>query len=180
MYTAGADHTGQVYDREDNRVIASLTGHSKKVTGILPCCSTQSPCHTHTPSKAFSVLDCLSSFICEFMLLPPARGRLGQAVDPYCGSDTLVEMWVHFVDIKLLGKQDLVVTTSADKTARVWKPLEDGKYTATAVLKDHTGEVAAVAPHGTTDYFVTASLDKTWCFYDTTTATCIQQVWLPS
>lgn len=36
VFTAGNDHTGQVYDREANRVVASLTGHSKKVTGNLP------------------------------------------------------------------------------------------------------------------------------------------------
>ena len=87
-------------------------------------------------------------------------------------------MSIFLADIKLLGKQDLLATTSADKTARVWKTLEDGRYTTTAVLKEHTGEVTGVAPHGLTDYFATASLDKTWCFYDTTTATCIQQVGL--
>lgn len=81
-----------------------------------------------------------------------------------------------FADIKLLEKRDVLVTTSADKTARVWKPLESGKYTATAVLKDHTGEVTGVTAHSTNDYFVTASLDKTWCFYDTASATCLQQV----
>ena len=33
VYTAGQDHTGQVYDCQANRIVASLTGHSKKVTG---------------------------------------------------------------------------------------------------------------------------------------------------
>lgn len=33
VFTAGADHTGQVYDCQANRIVASLTGHSKKVTG---------------------------------------------------------------------------------------------------------------------------------------------------
>lgn len=79
-------------------------------------------------------------------------------------------------DIKVLGKQDLLLTTSADKSARVWKTLEDGKYTCTSVLKDHSGEVTGATAHVTNDYFVTASLDKTWCFYDTSTATCLQQV----
>lgn len=79
-------------------------------------------------------------------------------------------------DIKAMGKQELVLTASADKTARLWKTLEDGKYTCTAVLKDHSSDVTGVTPHVTSDYFVTASLDKTWCFYDTSTATCLQQV----
>lgn len=111
VYTAGVDHTGQVFDTRDKRVVASLTGHSKKLT-----------------------------------------------------------------DIKAMGKQELVLTASADKTARLWKTLEDGKYTCTAVLKDHSSDVTGVTPHVTSDYFVTASLDKTWCFYDTSTATCLQQV----
>ena len=34
--TAGADHTGKVFDRESNRIVSSLTGHSKKVTGARP------------------------------------------------------------------------------------------------------------------------------------------------
>lgn len=46
VYTAGADHTGQVYDCEDNRVIASLTGHSKKVTGM-----SSSVAVLHSPSS---------------------------------------------------------------------------------------------------------------------------------
>lgn len=79
-------------------------------------------------------------------------------------------------DIKLLGKQGLVLTTSADKTARVWNTLEDGKYTCTAVLKDHSSDITGATSHVTNDYFVTASLDKTWCFYDTSTSTCLQQV----
>lgn len=33
VYTAGVDHTGQVFDTRNKRVVASLTGHSKKLTG---------------------------------------------------------------------------------------------------------------------------------------------------
>lgn len=33
VFTAGVDHTGQVFDLEANRVLASLNGHAKKVTG---------------------------------------------------------------------------------------------------------------------------------------------------
>ena len=31
--TAGADHTVQLFDRQSERVLASLSGHSKRVTG---------------------------------------------------------------------------------------------------------------------------------------------------
>ena len=72
----------------------------------------------------------------------------------------------------------MVLTTSADKTARVWKLQgEDGGYASAAILNDHAGEVTAAAVHVTNDYFITASLDKTWAFYDVATATCLHQVW---
>lgn len=35
VYTAGADHTGQVYDRAAGRILSSLRGHSKRVTGTI-------------------------------------------------------------------------------------------------------------------------------------------------
>lgn len=83
---------------------------------------------------------------------------------------------LYAVDIRVLGKQDLLLTASADKTARVWKLSDEGAYSCAAVLKEHSSEVSAAAVHVTNDYFVTASLDKTWCFYDAATTTCLQQV----
>lgn len=78
-------------------------------------------------------------------------------------------------DIKLLQGDGLVLTTSTDKTARVWNRGEDS-YACAAVLKDHASDVTAASLHATGEYFVTASLDKTWCFYDVATLTCLQQV----
>lgn len=37
-------------------------------------------------------------------------------------------------------------------------------------------QVTAVTPHPTHQYFVTASMDKTWAFYDADTASCLVQV----
>lgn len=37
-------------------------------------------------------------------------------------------------------------------------------------------QVTAVTAHPTHQYFVTASMDKTWAFYDADTATCLVQV----
>ena len=69
-----------------------------------------------------------------------------------------------------------LVTTSADKTARMWtlNP-ESGSYSPT-VLSDQTADVTAVAVHASRNYFVTASLDRSWCFYDGDSATCLQKV----
>lgn len=70
----------------------------------------------------------------------------------------------------------MVVTTSADKTSLLHKANDEGSYNPLAVLKDHTAEVVAAGIQITQDYLITASQDKSWCFYDIQSATCLQQV----
>ncbi|XP_038720575.1 pre-mRNA-processing factor 19 homolog 1-like [Tripterygium wilfordii] len=82
--------------------------------------------------------------------------------------------------VKFVGDGDVVLTSSADKTVRIWQGAEDGNYNCRHVLKDHTAEVQAVTVHATNNYCVTASLDNTWCFYDLFTALCLAQVTDPS
>nr|AAB80652.1 putative PRP19-like spliceosomal protein [Arabidopsis thaliana] len=53
--------------------------------------------------------------------------------------------------VKFVGDSDLVLTASADK-------------------------VRAVTVHPTNKYFVSASLDGTWCFYDLSSGSCLAQV----
>ncbi|GAB2245504.1 hypothetical protein Droror1_Dr00000997 [Drosera rotundifolia] len=74
------------------------------------------------------------------------------------------------------GNDDIVITGSGDKTVRLWQGSENGNYDCRHVLKDHTAEVQAVSVHATNKYFVTASLDSTWCFYDLSTGLCLSQV----
>jgi pre-mRNA-processing factor 19 len=78
--------------------------------------------------------------------------------------------------VKFVGQGDYVLTGSADKTVRVWQGSEDGNFNCRHILKDHTAEVEAVTVHATNNYFVTASLDNTWCFYDLSTGLCLTQV----
>ncbi|KAA8527807.1 hypothetical protein F0562_035324 [Nyssa sinensis] len=78
--------------------------------------------------------------------------------------------------VKFVAQADLVVTGSADKTVRVWQGSENGNYDCRHILKDHTAEVQAVTVHATNNYFVTASLDNTWCFYDLSSGLCLTQV----
>ncbi len=42
--------------------------------------------------------------------------------------------------------------------------------------QDHTDEVTAATVHASGDYFVTASLDRTWALYDVQSGLCITQV----
>ncbi|CAN4091062.1 unnamed protein product [Withania somnifera] len=78
--------------------------------------------------------------------------------------------------VKFAAEGELVISGSADKTVRVWQGSENENYDCRHVLKDHTAEVQAVTVHATNSYFVTASLDSTWCFYDLASGLCLAQV----
>ncbi|CAL9124852.1 unnamed protein product [Musa textilis] len=78
--------------------------------------------------------------------------------------------------VKFVPGSEVIVTGSSDKTVRVWQGTEDGNYDCGHVLRDHTAEVQAVTVHATQKYFVTASMDNTWCFYDLSTGSCLTQV----
>ncbi|AQK65171.1 Pre-mRNA-processing factor 19 homolog 2 [Zea mays] len=62
------------------------------------------------------------------------------------------------------------------KTVRIWQENENGNYNCVHTLKDHTDEVEAVTVHVTQKYFVSASKDNSWCFYDISTGSCLTQV----
>ncbi|XP_073101644.1 pre-mRNA-processing factor 19 isoform X1 [Elaeis guineensis] len=78
--------------------------------------------------------------------------------------------------VKFVPRDELLISGSGDKTVRIWQGTEDGNYDCVHVLKDHSAEVQAVTVHATNNYFVTASLDNTWCFYDLATGSCLTQV----
>ncbi|VFQ85430.1 unnamed protein product [Cuscuta campestris] len=82
--------------------------------------------------------------------------------------------------VKFARESKTVITGSADKTVRLWQGSEDGSYACRHVLKDHTAEVQSVTVHATNNYFVTASLDNTWCFYGLSSGLCLAQIGDPS
>ncbi|KAL5542356.1 hypothetical protein UlMin_010066 [Ulmus minor] len=78
--------------------------------------------------------------------------------------------------VKFVARDNLFLSSSADRTVRIWQGTDDGNYNCNHILKDHTAEVQAVTVHATNNYFVTASLDKTWCFYELSSGLCLTQV----
>uniref|UniRef100_A0A7N0UUM4 Pre-mRNA-processing factor 19 n=1 Tax=Kalanchoe fedtschenkoi TaxID=63787 RepID=A0A7N0UUM4_KALFE len=94
----------------------------------------------------------------------------GQIVSTLSGHTKKITS-VRFVD-----RDDILLTGSADKTVRIWQGSENGDYNCRHVLKDHNAEIEAVTVNATNNYFVTASLDNTWCFYDLSAGVCLTQV----
>ncbi|EFJ38655.1 ubiquitin-protein ligase, PUB59 [Selaginella moellendorffii] len=111
ILTGGNDGNAIVFDRSSGEIVASLVGHSKKVTSV-----------------------------------------------------------------KFVARDDLVLTASADKTVKIWQGGEEGAYSCKQTLKEHSAEIRAITVHPTNRFFVTASDDKTWAFYDLNSGTCTTQV----
>lgn len=82
--------------------------------------------------------------------------------------------------VKFVAKEELLLTASADKTVRIWKGQSDGSYEMRHVIADHTAEVKAVTVHATEKYFVSASADRSWCFYELASGVCLTEVKDPS
>lgn len=67
-------------------------------------------------------------------------------------------------DVLFHPNEDVVITTSQDKTAKVWAKSGAG-YRATFTA-NHQNDVSAASLHPTGDYWVSASLDKSWAVHD--------------
>jgi len=77
---------------------------------------------------------------------------------------------VHFHPTK-----EIILSCSADKTAVAWTKTGND-YTATDIVKSHSDEITSITLHATGDFWVTASLDKTWAFHDLATGAALAQV----
>jgi pre-mRNA-processing factor 19 len=72
--------------------------------------------------------------------------------------------------------EDMLVSTSSDKTVRVWRANDKGKFETAHTLKSHTAEVSGAHIHPTNEYVVTGSLDKTWCLHNLETGEMLTKV----
>lgn len=79
-------------------------------------------------------------------------------------------------NVKFHPSEDILFSTSADKTAKVWRKAAAGLfnlfirslkgYEAAFTVKVHSADVVGCSIQATGDYWATASLDKTWAIHD--------------
>jgi len=67
----------------------------------------------------------------------------------------------------------LVLSCSADKTAKIWKV---GEGDSVHTIKVHSADVTGISVQPTGDFFVTASQDRTWGFHDLTSGATLAQI----
>lgn len=114
--TGGNDKIVQLYDRTAGRVLASLKGHTKKVTHVAFCEAS------------------------------------GESISR------------------------MLLSASADKTARVWShDSTSGEYIPRHTVKLHKGEVTGLAVHPTRTLFALASADKTYSIHSLATFQTVYQ-----
>lgn len=79
----------------------------------------------------------------------------------------------------------VLLSACADKTVKLWtapagtsgaEGVDVSKFALATTFKDHTGDVTALSVHPTSTYFITASADKSWAFYDIETTLCLTKV----
>eukprot|EP00823_Brevimastigomonas_motovehiculus_P008357 TRINITY_DN7647_c0_g1_i1.p1 TRINITY_DN7647_c0_g1~~TRINITY_DN7647_c0_g1_i1.p1 ORF type:complete len:547 (+),score=158.35 TRINITY_DN7647_c0_g1_i1:191-1642(+) len=75
----------------------------------------------------------------------------------------------------LFSETKMIVSTSADESTIVWQQKEN-KFAPVYTFTDQKAEVVGASFHPLSSYFVTASKDKTWAFYDLEKGVCRQLV----
>ena len=83
------------------------------------------------------------------------------------------------IPLHLWREQRAVVDTTSSlqmpQSLRALAPLQAMEFIINPLVQDHTNSVTAVTVHASGNYFVTASADRSWAFYDVGTGTCYTQ-----
>jgi len=77
--------------------------------------------------------------------------------------------------VKFHPTEDILLSSSVDKTAKVWRKVASG-YEAAHTVKAHGADVVGCTIQATGDYWATGSLDKTFALHDLHNSSTIAQV----
>jgi len=89
---------------------------------------------------------------------------------------TLSSHTKKLTDVLFHSTQDIVFTSSSDKTAKVWKRDSETGYSNVHTVDAHKAEVVGCTLHPTGEFWATGSLDSTWAFHDVSTNACLIQM----
>ncbi|KAG5004038.1 hypothetical protein JHK86_028177 [Glycine max] len=156
--TGGIDTNAVIFDRPSGQILATLSGHSKKVTSVKFVAQGESFL-TASADKTVRLWQGSDdgNYNCRHILKDhTAEGR-------YSGGATPIRDG-HVCSGTVSGRGGV-----ARVAERFFVPL----------LRSIGGSkwVQAVTVHATNNYFVTASLDGSWCFYELSSGTCLTQVY---
>ncbi|ORY05096.1 WD40 repeat-like protein [Basidiobolus meristosporus CBS 931.73] len=111
VLTGGHDKIAQIYKQDEEKTVAELKGHTKRITDVL-----------------------------------------------FQGAESGVAL-----------------TSSADKTVKVWKP-EGSGYACVNTIDAHESEVTSITLHPSKEFLVSSSQDSTWAFHDLGTGRTLSKV----
>lgn len=107
----------------------------------------------------------------QVVIFDAAQGKLAQKLTGHAKKVT---------SVLFHPAKDLVVSASQDATARVWTCTDASNwkapYSCAHVVKKHSAEVTDLSIHPLGDFFLTASLDKSWALHDFSTGRCVRHV----
>jgi pre-mRNA-processing factor 19 len=90
-------------------------------------------------------------------------------------ANTLTHHTKRVNEVQFHPSKDVILSCAADKTAVAWAKTGND-YHSSHVIKAHSDDVTSLSLHATGDFWVTASLDKTWAFHDLNTGATLAQV----
>ncbi|KAG2403590.1 Pre-mRNA-processing factor [Vigna angularis] len=151
--TGGIDTNAVIFDRSSGQILSTLSGHSKKVTSVK------------FVAQGESIL----------------TGSADKTVRLWQGSDDGNYNCRHILKdhtaelLQVSAMHSVYTSYFAEAISHdlcFILDLDFGNFT----IDNFPSPVQAVTVHATNNYFVTASLDGSWCFYELSSGTCLTQV----
>jgi len=69
------------------------------------------------------------------------------------------------LDVRI-NRAGVIISGSADSTARLWKTVDETNYSCASVVRCHNKDVTSISCHPAGDHYITASLDKSFALHD--------------
>uniref|UniRef100_A0A674CPT6 Pre-mRNA-processing factor 19 n=1 Tax=Salmo trutta TaxID=8032 RepID=A0A674CPT6_SALTR len=160
VLTGGADKNVVVFDKKEEQIIATLKGHTKKVTSVIYHPSQVRHTHTHTSFPLLSIYIVSSNVL-----------HWNYSLTLICLTSTF-SLSVHSPPLAL-SLQSVVFSASPDSTIRVWS-ITGGN--CVQVVRAHEASVTGLSLHATGDYLLSSSEDQYWAFSDIQTGRVLTKV----